>query len=401
MPLESFDINQLLSNAFLAPDDIVNLENAFNQKLQEYDISRRKALSLLSIDPRTLDDILHGVSKQPNIINLIKVANFLDLPLDTVVQSVIKNQSPENIGSIEKAKNATFIARTLDIKKLSKVGFFDDSEDTDALINRFLTYFGYDSIYQYEQNIVKPLFSKTKRTFADKMKSFWVASAIQCFKGISNPNEYDRELLKDIVTKIKPYCQDVENGLFTVCKALYNVGVTVIVQNHLTLTQVRGGTFSVNGKPCIVLTDLNKRYTTIWETLIHELHHVLYDMDTISDTGFHLTGEADLFLIEEKAEEFSREFFCGRSDFEYIKTHINEPFIVERFAKELEVHKSFIYSSFRQFQHILYKKSYYQAFQEFFPEYSLAIKNMSPITWKENSISEVAQNLKLIFELNV
>lgn len=26
MPLESFDINQLLSNAFLAPDDIVNLE---------------------------------------------------------------------------------------------------------------------------------------------------------------------------------------------------------------------------------------------------------------------------------------------------------------------------------------------------------------------------------------
>ena len=240
----------------------MNLEDAFNQKLQDYDISKRKALSLLSIDARTLEDTLQGTSKQPNVINLIKIANFLDIPLDTVVQSVIKNQSAENIGSIEKAKNATFIAKTLDIKKLSKVGFFEDTEDADSLINRFLTYFGFESIYQYEQNIVKPLFSKTKRNFADKMKSFWVASAIQCFKSINNPNEYDRELLKDIIIKIKPYCQDVDNGLFTVCKALYNVGVTVIVQSHLTLTQVRGGTFSVNGKPCIVLTDLNKRYTT-------------------------------------------------------------------------------------------------------------------------------------------
>jgi HTH-type transcriptional regulator/antitoxin HigA len=73
------------------------------------------------------------------------------------------------------------------------------------------------------------------------MKAFWVASAYQCFKSIDNPNEYDREALKDIIVKIKPYCQDAENGLFTVCKTLYNVGVTLIFQNHLTLTQIRGG----------------------------------------------------------------------------------------------------------------------------------------------------------------
>lgn len=401
MSNESFDINQLLSDAFLNPDDFLNLEEAFNHKLQEYDISKRKAIGLLSIDSRTLDDTLQGTAKQPNVINLIKIANFLEISIDTVVQSVIKNQSAENIGSIEKAKNATFIAKNLDIKKLSKIGFFEDSENSDALINRFLTFFGFESIYQYEQNIVKPLLSKTKRSFADKMKSFWVASAIQCFKNINNPNEYNRESLKDIIVKIKPYCQDVEKGLFTVCKALYNVGVTVIVQNHLTLTQVRGGTFSVNGKPCIVLTDLNKKYTTIWETLIHELHHVLYDLDTIEDVGFHLTGEPDLFLIEERAEEFSREFFCGRSDYEYIKVHINEHFIVSRFARELEIDPSFIYSSYRQFQMLLHKRNYYAAFKEFFPDYTLAVKNLSPITWKENSITDVAKNLKSIFELNV
>jgi HTH-type transcriptional regulator / antitoxin HigA len=207
--------------------------------------------------------------------------------------------------------------------------------------------------------------------------------------------------LKDIITKIKPYCQDVEDGLTTVCKALYNVGVTVIIQNHLTLTQVRGGTFIVNKKPCIVITDLNKRFTTIWETLLHELYHVLYDLETIKSSGYHLTGEPDLFLIEDKAEDFSREYFCGYDDYLYIKPHIHNDFIVERFAKDKEIHKSFVYSSFRQFEHRLNSKNYYAAFQDYFPDFSKAVRSLSPMTWKENSIEAVSRTLKTIFEINV
>ena len=151
-----------------------------------------------------------------------------------------------------------------------------------------------------------PRYSRTKRKHVDKMKDFWVRSAYACFSMINNPNDYKREGLKDIIVKIRPYCQDVENGLATVCKALYNVGVTVIVQNQLTLTQVRGGIFLVNNNPCIVLTDLNKRYTTLWETLLHELHHVLYDLKSVS-LRYHITGDPDLLLIEDKAEEFARD----------------------------------------------------------------------------------------------
>ena len=398
----TFDIDKLFARIFSetekeSPLDLVAL---FDSKLAEYDLSKRKVLSLLNIDQRTLDDILQGNAKQPNIINILKIAQFLEIEdLNIALVSILRNQDKENIGSIEKAKNASFIAKHFDIKKLSAIGFFSETDNSDHLLQRVLTFFGYESLFQFQEELDGPLFSRTKRRHVDKMKDFWVKSAYACFKNISNQNDFDRESLKEIITKIRPYCQDVENGLLKVCRALYNVGVTVIVQNHLTLTQVRGGTFVVNNKPCIVLTDLNKRYTTIWETLLHELYHVLYDLDTIKAMKYHLTGDPDLLLIEEKAEAFSREFFCNYENYKFIKPHINNPYMVQRFAKEVEIHPSFVYSSFRQFQQIINGKNYYGAFKEFFPDYSLAIKNLSPITWKESSLGDIATNLKSIFEI--
>ena len=393
------NINQLLSKSF--EPLVLDLKTILEEKLIEYDLSRTKVINLLNIDKNTFDDIINGTAKQPNLFNVIKIIKFLDLDLNEALPGILKNQTRENVASIRKAENASFIAKNFDIKKLTKVGFFPDTDDVNLLTSRILSFFGFLTIEEYERKLVTPLYSKTKRTFSDKMKSFWINSAYQCFKNIENPNDYDREAFKDILTKIRPYCQDVEEGLFTVCKALYNVGVTVIIQNHLTLTQVRGGTFIVNGKPCIVLTDLNKKYTTIWETLIHESYHVLYDLETIKTTGFHLTGDPDLFLIEEKAEEFSREYFCGYDDYIYVKPHIHNAFMVERLAKDKEIHLSFIYSSFRQFEKILDNKNYYAAFHDFFPEYTQALKSLSPITWKESSLETIAKTLKTIFEINV
>ena len=396
---DGFNINNLLTKSFVTLE--LDLKAILEEKLIEYDLSKTKVINLLNIDKNSFDDIINGTAKQPNLFNVIKIIRFLDLDLNEALPSILKNQTKENVSSIVKAENAAFVAKNFDIKKLTKIGFFEESDDIDYLKTRILSFFGYTTIEEYEKKLIAPLYSRTKRTFSDKMKSFWINSAYQCFKNIDNPNEYDRENFKDIITKIKPYCQDKENGLFTVCKALYNVGVTVIIQNHLTLTQVRGGTFIVNGKPCIVITDFNKKYTNLWETLIHEIYHVLYDLETIKSAGYHLTGDPDLFLIEEKAIDFSREYFCGFDDYKYIKPHILNEYIVERFAKDKEIDVSFVYSSFREFERIIHNKNYYGAFKDYFPDHSIAIKSLSPITWKENSLEEIANNLKLIFEVNV
>lgn len=392
------DINQLLKRAFENTES-ETLQETFENIINEYGLTKTKVCSILNIDKDTLNDLLNGTAKQPNLINVLKLSEFLEIDLKDIVSNILRNQTPENIGAIEKAKKASFIAKNFDLKKLNKLGFFEDIENLDDVTDRILRFFGYNSVFDYESSLIYPLFSKTKRSFTDKMKDFWIKSAYQCFALIGNSNEFNREALKDILIKIKPYSQDVERGLVTVCKALYNVGVTVIVQNQLPTTQVRGGTFLVNGKPCIVLTDLNKRYTTIWLTLIHEIHHVLYDLKTIENTRFHLTGDPDLFLIEEKADEFAMEYFCGLDRFKYIAPHIHNEYLVSKFAKEIEVHPSFVYTSFQHFQNTLHSQNFYGAFKQYFPDYYAAIKAFNPITWKENSISEIANDLKLIFEL--
>ncbi len=392
--------NTKLIERSLLPMEI-DLEVLFEEKLAEYDLPKTRVLSLLSIDVRTFDDLVKGKAAQPNLVHVFKIAEFLGLPINQVIPAILKNQPPEYFKAIEKTKKVSFIAKNFDITKLHKAGFLSDTDDIDFVSRRILSFFGYTHIDDFDNRLATPLYSRTKRKFSDKMKAFWVASAYQCFININNPNEYDREALKDIIVKIKPYSQDVENGLLTVCRALYNVGVTVIVQNHLTLTQVRGGTFIINGKPCIVLTDLNKRYTTIWETLIHELHHALFDFDAIQKNLYHINGDPDLFLIEDKAEDFSLEYFCGHERYKFISPHIFNHLIVKKYAAEWEIHHSFIYSAFRYYQEKMQGKNYYGAFTDYFPESNLAVKKLHPITWKEDSLVYIAEQLKLIFELKI
>ena len=115
--------------------------------------------------------------------------------------------------------------------------------------------------------------------------------------------------------------------MLTVFRALYNVGVTVIFQPMLSRTQIRGATFLINNKPCIVVTDLHKSYPTIWFSLIHELHHVLFDLEELEKVKYHLTGEPDLFLMQEdKANEFASEYLISAEKLRYIEPLIHNHF---------------------------------------------------------------------------
>ncbi len=396
--MKGSNIDDLLKSIF--SDDVnFDIRDEFEQKLIDYNVSKTKALKLLNIDKDVFEQIINGTAKQPNLIHVVKIAEFLEINIDKFIQIVLNNQSKNNIGSIDKARKATFLLKNFDVKTLTKLGFFNKDYDTDELVEKVLTFFGYSSIQEYEEELIEPLYSKTKRNFSDKMKDFWIKSAYQTFRIIDNPNEYNRGRLKDLIVKVKPYSQDVKEGLFTVCKALYNIGVTVIFQDYLSTTQVRGGTFIVDGKPCIVLTDFNKKYPTIWFTLLHELHHVLFDFDLIETNSFHLTGEDDLFLIEDKADSFARDFFMTEDKFHYIKKYINNPFLVSKFADQNEVHVSIIYSFYTWYQDKLYGKNYHAAFRNFYPNYKEALSKLSPISWDDISIKETSERIKSILEI--
>jgi HTH-type transcriptional regulator/antitoxin HigA len=396
--VENFDVNSLLKSVFDEGSEL-NIRDFFDQKLLEYNISKTKALKLLTIDKDVFEEIINGTAKQPNLIHVIKIAEFLGVDINAFIKIVLKNQSVDNIASIDNARKATFLLRNFDVKTLTKLGFFENDNNADALVEKVLTFFGYTSIQEFEEQLEEPLYSRTKRNFSDKMKDFWIKSAYQTFRVINNPNEYNRSRLKDLIIKIKPYSQDLSDGIFTVCKALYNVGVTVIFQDYLSTTQVRGGTFVIKGKPCIVLTDFNKKYPTLWFTLLHELHHVLFDFDLIETNSFHLTGDSDLFLIEEKADSFARDFFLPENKFHYIKRYINNPFLVSKFAKENEVHVSIVYSFFTWYQDKIYGKNFHAAFKEFYPDYKDSLKKLNPVSWDDISIKVTSEKIKSILEI--
>lgn len=397
--MKNIDVDKLLQDIF--NDDVsFDLKARFDEKIEEYGITKTRALKLLSIDKDVFEDIINGTAKQPNLIHVVKIAEFLDVNVDDFIQMVLKNQNAENIASIDRARKVKFLMKNFDLKALIKEGFFDNVDDVDLLVERVLHYFGYDSIRAFEDELVTPLYSRIKRKFSDKMKDFWVRSAYQTFKLVNNPNEYDRERLKDVVGNMRPYSQDVKNGLYTVCRALYNIGVTVVFQDYLTTTHVRGATFIINNKPCIVLTDNQKKYPTIWFTLLHELHHVLFDYDAINTNSYHLSDDEDLFLIEEKANAFARDYFLPQADFDYIKMYIKNAFVVERFAKDKEIHPSLVYSFYTWYQKELYDKNYHAAFKEFYPDYKIAVSRLNPIAWNEKSIKVTSEKIKAVFEIN-
>lgn len=396
--MKNLNVDQLLQEIFDDGPEF-SVKQRFEDKITEYGISKTKALKLLNIDKDVFAEILDGTAKQPNLIHIVKVAEFLDIDVQEFIKMLLKNQSPENIASIDRARKLKFLMKSFDVKALTKRGFFDQGDDIDQLVGKVLNYFGFDSISEYESQVVEPLYSRSKRPFSDKMKDFWVRSAYQTFGLINNPNPYDRELLKETLVKIKPYSQDVNNGLYIVSRALYNAGITVIFQDYLETTHVRGATFNINGKPCIVITDYLKKYPNLWFTLLHELHHVLFDYETVVSNNFHLSDDQDLFLIEEKANSFARDYFLPVEGFHYIKHYINNPYMVERFAKEQEIHPSLVYSFYSWYQNELYGKNFYGAFKEHYPTCKNAVGKLNPISWHEESIKVASEKIKKVFEL--
>ncbi len=226
------------------------------------------------------------------------------------------------------------------------------------------------------------------------MREFWVRSAITHFKKLNNPNIYNRDALKDLIPKMKPYTMNIEKGLKIVSQALYNCGVTVIYQELLPTTQVRGATFVVNGKPCIALTNWNKNYATLWFALMHELYHVLYDIEEIELQVFHLTGEADLMLLQEnKANEFSREFLFSYEQTKYISAYIDNPFIVKKYAAECQVHPSLTYNFYCYDMQKNKAQNHWGKYKHLLPKIEIALKDFNTNSLENKSIEETVKYL--------
>lgn len=340
------DINSLLNNILSVQKD--SLQSLFDKKINELNISFTNSAELLEIQPRALKAILEGSKKILDITNLIKIANFLLLPKDQVINLYLDSLENHFSSSTIPAEKIKYIKENFDLAGLKKAGFITSITDFDEIDYKITNFLGLKSIFEYQRPNIKPAFSAGLIKPKNELnRSLWIKSAIDLLEELNNPNDYDRNGLIEYFSNIRWHSMNVKYGLTTIIRDLFKLGITVVYHAPLPALHLRGATFAVNEKPCIVLTNYVGFYGTLWFALIHELYHVLFDWDEIKEDRYHITDEDpnELMVIEkeEEANNFAREYLLPKENMDEIRFHMNDPYFIEEYAKSIHLHPSIIY----------------------------------------------------------
>lgn len=379
----------------LGQDSVSTFQDLIEERKAALGITNNLEFSkMVKIPNNTLARIIKGDNQKVDLFSVLKISEFLGLNLQEIIQIYVASLKSDSVGELESSRKANFIIRNFDLKGLKNAGFIKSHTDIHGVEERIVKFFGLDTIFDYSSDIGAVLFSRTKSLSQDKMREFWVRSAYYQFEKIDNPNEFDREKLLAVIPKIRPYTRFEEKGFLTVIKALFNIGITVIVQSYLTKTQVRGGTFIVKDKPCIVITDYNKSYPTLWFALLHELYHVLFDLEELKTWKYHLTGEMDINLFKEDyADYFACETLFPQEKLTYISHMITSPHIVSEYAEKHKIHPGIIYA-FYCYEESKKGVDKYVMYQKFFGKSDKAINVVKTDPWQQETIFEEIEKIK-------
>ncbi|TWJ01586.1 hypothetical protein JN11_01737 [Mucilaginibacter frigoritolerans] len=342
------EINALLNNIFKE----VSLREMFEKRLYELNMSQTAAEKLLGVGHRSLNGLLDVTQKKVDYSTLKAVAIFLNMPVEELIEIHIKlienNFSNENTISNKKK----FIRENFDLTVLRKAGFIDTINDFEKIEKRITSYLGLQSIFDYKKIAFSTAFwsgaVSSKNPIKTSMtRNFWLTSAKNFIEKLDNPYHYSREELIKFFPQIRWHSRNVEFGLFHIVKALFKLGITVIFQPRLSTLYLRGVTFSVNNKPCIVLTDYKGFYPTLFHCLIHELYHVLFDWDEIKENLYHISeGTEDSIVLDEReveADDFARRYLFSEEKMKEAAPYIRSEKIIEEIAEEQNIHSSIIY----------------------------------------------------------
>lgn len=392
------EIYSLLSHDSQSPDISALIE----KRMANLDLSERQLSSILGIERSSLRRLKEGEAQKVDLLTALKLIQFLGLEVDEFIKLYVSTLPKESIGELEKVRKANYLIENFDLKTLKKIGFISSATDYDEIEEKVVRQFGLTSIFEYSLDVAYPLFKKGKRPFADKMLEYWVKSAYSKFLEINNPNKFDKNGLEFLIPKIRPYSRDVDFGMLTVIKALYNLGVTVIVQPYLLKTRVYGMTMIVNGKPCIALSNYYNKYPTLWFTLLHEIAHVFYHMDKVASLGYHVSGNDDLYLMEPEADLFAREILFSEEKLNYIKPFIDNNRVVEQYAEQNKVHPSLIYGIYiRSLEETNPGTDYGYLYARYNPYINISpittIKAVTTNAWGDCNIKEDSERVKQAF----
>lgn len=393
-PVEEF--YSVLNERDEGKEDTLDLVDLLKRAKEKLGLSQRQLSKALSLNRRTVQRILNREAKKIDLDTFQKLQQFLGMSPKELLDIYNSGLEADQLRELERARKAGYISRSFDLDGLKREGFIDSDRDFDEIEERVERFFDLTSVFEYDKDTDIPMFSRTRRDFSNKMLRFWVNSALHQIRLIDNPNPFDRDMLTRLIPSLRGLTRDEDSGLLRAARSLYSAGITVVIQSYLTGTQIRGGTFVVDDRPAIVLTDFNKRYDTIWFALLHELYHVLKDLDRIEKLGYHLTGDkGDLFvsqMSEKEANEFASEFLLPEDKRNYIRKFIDVPEVVRDYAEKWNIHPGIIYGLYT------YEHGGHEKYLKYVPSPDKAVDSLRVHPWDKETLSAATKPLKEVYE---
>ena len=323
------------------------LREVLSRFLVENEITDSAIAEEVGVTRATLGKFLKGESDL-KFMQAVRLMKVLGIPETDYVAAYCVDKDAEE-DSLERVERISYISKNFDLAALKKLGIIPKVkiEEYEKCICDFL---GINSIYEYDDTSLMPtLFSKSKRRMLEekesKMTSFWLKCAIQSFLKIGNPNDFDRDLLLQLLRRSAEFTRDEKNGYYRFVLVLYQIGITVLTQSYTTGTNAHGATLILNDKPCIIITDMGKKYHKLWISLLHELYHVVNDFEIIETLNYHFStpNMPDLLLNEQKADQFALDILINPAVQERLKRVVSFPIKVKSLANELHISPSIIY----------------------------------------------------------
>lgn len=134
----------------------------------------------------------------------------------------------------------------------------------------------------------------------------------------------------------------------------------------------------VNNKPCVIITDLGKRYDKLWHTLLHELYHIINDYEYIEKINIHISDSEtkDIFVSETDADQFASDVLLGPKTFAIVEKIIQIPYKVDIVAKKQGIHNSIIYGQYLDRLSPNKQKESFPIYSKYLLKSNIALKNI-------------------------
>lgn len=344
------EVNSLIEGIFKE----VTIRQLFQKRLFELKITQYAAEKMLQVGHKPLSGLLDGTQKKVDYLVLNKVATFLGLAVEEVIEIHLR-QLETNFDLLNTTTNKKkFIKENFDLISLRKAGIIDTINDFDEIEKKIKSSLNLNSIFDYKKRAIATAFWARSISTSNASKNtaltrdYWLTRARNILLKIDNHHYYDRDNLIKYFPQIRWHSTNVELGLVQVVKVLYKLGVTVIVLPQLSSLHLRGATLVINDRPCVILTDYRGFYPTLWHGLIHELYHVLFDLEQLKSMAYHISEDSDQTLTldeqEHEADEFARRYIFSEEKTRSVEKFIRSDQYIREVARENNIHPSIIHS---------------------------------------------------------